>query len=99
MPIMKSEIMHDLYTIKPICKIMYAKLHTAKSAETVVFAGFCACWKSGQKGENWAIFTPSFSANPKKPTVNAVGFIFVHDFYTIYSMLSSTLTARSSSRG
>lgn len=43
MPIMKSETMNDLYTIKPICKIMYAKLHTAKSAETVVFAGFYEC--------------------------------------------------------
>ena len=43
MPIMKSETMYDLYTIKPICKIMYAKLYTAKSTETVGFAGFCAC--------------------------------------------------------
>lgn len=43
MPIMKSETMHDLYTIKPICKIMYAKLHKAKSAETVDFAGFYEC--------------------------------------------------------
>lgn len=43
MPIMKSETMYDLYTIKPICKIMYAKPHTVKSAETVVFAGFFEC--------------------------------------------------------
>ncbi len=43
MPIMKSETMNDLYTIKPICKIMYVKLHTPKSSETVDFAGFYEC--------------------------------------------------------
>ena len=43
MPITKSETMYDLYTIKPICKIMYVKLYTAKSAETVDFAGFYEC--------------------------------------------------------
>lgn len=49
---MKSEIMHDLYTIKPICKIMYAKLHTAKSAETVVFCWFlCVLEKRSKRGE------------------------------------------------